>query len=118
MASGSVVLTPNSSVFSNRVSASAPAKPMAKLMADMETQGVAISGNAFGGGRGLRGEFQRQAGLIDTTRLRAEARPFFRKIGLTNEFAESNYYHLRLPRPGGNFNGPVPLIPLWRDFAE
>ena len=45
---------------------------------------------------------------------RALARAYYRQLGATKEWAENNYYHLRITQQDG---GLIPISAFWRDYA-
>lgn len=45
---------------------------------------------------------------------RAKARAYYRQLGATKEWAENNYYHLRIAQQDG---GLIPVSAFWRDYA-
>jgi hypothetical protein len=45
---------------------------------------------------------------------RALARAYYRQLGATKEWAENNYYHLRIAQQDG---GLIPVSAFWRDYA-
>ena len=45
---------------------------------------------------------------------RALARAYYRQLGATKEWAENNYYHLRITQQDG---GLIPVSAFWRDYA-
>ncbi len=45
---------------------------------------------------------------------RALVRAYYRQIGATKEWAENNYYHLRITQQDG---GLIPVSTFWRDYA-
>ncbi len=47
-------------------------------------------------------------------RLREQARPFYRKLGPTKEWAENNYYQLPIDRQHADL---IPINAFWRDYA-
>lgn len=74
-------------------------------------------GNTFTGATTVNvGSLSYGAGAEAAGRLRAEVRPFFRKIGPTKEWAENNYYHIRTTADSAD--SIIPLNPFWREFAE
>ncbi|RYD70608.1 MAG: hypothetical protein EOP84_26410, partial [Verrucomicrobiaceae bacterium] len=46
--------------------------------------------------------------------LREQIRPFYRRIGPTKEWAENNYYRLRIAAQNAEL---IPINTFWRDFA-
>ena len=46
---------------------------------------------------------------------RAQNRAYYRQLGPTKEWAENNYYHLRITQQDG---GLIPVSAFWRDYAK
>jgi hypothetical protein len=46
---------------------------------------------------------------------RAQVRAYYRQVGVTKEWAENNYYHLRIAQQDASL---VPVNAYWADFAE
>lgn len=53
-------------------------------------------------------------GREDLNRLREQVRPFYRRIGPTREWAENNYYRLRIVQQNADL---IPINTFWRDYA-
>ena len=51
---------------------------------------------------------------LETDRQRALVRPFFRALGPTKEWAENNYYHLRISVQNADL---IPINAFWRDYG-
>ena len=68
----------------------------------------------MGGGGAIGGEmafFGRDTAGAD----RALVRAYYRELGPTKEWAENNYYHLRITQQDGNL---IPISGFWRDYAK
>jgi hypothetical protein len=46
---------------------------------------------------------------------RAQNRAYYRQLGATKEWAENNYYHLRITQQNGEL---IPVSGFWRDYAK
>ncbi len=67
---------------------------------------------AGGEGNGIAdGYFGRDAALAS----RAQNRAYYRQLGPTKEWAENNYYHLRIIQQNGAL---IPVSGFWRDYAK
>ena len=60
---------------------------------------------------GANSYFGRDAAAADRARVRA----YYRELGPTKEWAENNYYHLRINQQDGNL---IPISGFWRDYAQ
>jgi hypothetical protein len=47
--------------------------------------------------------------------VRAQVRAYYRQLGPTKEWAENNYYHLRIAQQDGAL---IPVSSFWRDYAK
>lgn len=72
-------------------------------------------------GQKMEGKMLRRGGtpilgrnIEELKRLREQIRPFYRRIGPTKEWAENNYYHVRISEQNADL---VPINTFWRDFA-
>ena len=54
-------------------------------------------------------------GALATKHARAEVRAYYRQIGPTKEWAENNYYQLRIEQQGADL---VTVNAFWRDYAQ
>ena len=68
-----------------------------------------------GGGGGQLGGESLYFGREAATAGRALVRAYYRELGPTKEWAENNYYHLRIARQDGNL---IPISGFWRDYAK
>ncbi len=66
-----------------------------------------VSGGALGGENSYFGRASADEG-------RALVRAYYRELGPTKEWAETNYYHLRITQQDGNL---IPISGFWRDYA-
>jgi hypothetical protein len=71
-------------------------------------------GGLAGGGVALGGE-NLYFGLDTAAAARALVRAYYRELGPTKEWAENNYYHLRITQQDGNL---IPVSGFWRDYAK
>jgi len=70
------------------------------------------NGRGFGGGvNGAPGYFGRDV----AAESRAIIRAYYRELGPTKEWAENNYYHLRITQQDGSL---IPVSGFWRDYAK
>jgi hypothetical protein len=73
-------------------------------------------GGGMGGGMGngagpAAGYFGRETAAAS----RAVSRAYYRQLGATKEWAENNYYHLRITQQDGAL---IPVSGFWRDYAK
>ncbi|MFM7182797.1 MAG: hypothetical protein ACKO2G_15220 [Verrucomicrobiales bacterium] len=65
-------------------------------------------------GRDELGESIAYFGGETATASRAQVRIYYRQLGPTKEWAENNYYHLRITEQNGSL---IPVNAFWRDYA-
>ncbi len=53
-------------------------------------------------------------GMDAAAAVRAQSRAYYRLLGPTKEWAENNYYHLRIVQQDANL---IPVSAFWRDYA-
>jgi hypothetical protein len=63
----------------------------------------------------LSGEVDGYFGIAAASMSRAQNRAFYRQLGPIKEWAENNYYHLRITQQDG---GLIPVSAFWRDYAK
>jgi len=54
-------------------------------------------------------------GRGDVVALQQQARSYYRALGVTKEWAENNYYHLRIAQQDASL---IPVNAFWRDYAQ
>ena len=64
---------------------------------------------------GLSGDVDGYFGIDATVASRVQNRAFYRQLGPIKEWAENNYYHLRIVQQDG---GLIPVSAFWRDYAK
>jgi len=91
--------------------AAAPAE-MAELKEEAqsarERQNALRTGGEVGGALGYFGH-------ETAVSARAQNRAYYRQLGATKEWAENNYYHLRITQQDGAL---IPVSGFWRDYAK
>ncbi len=68
-----------------------------------------------GGGGGVTGGADGYFGRETAAASRAQNRAYYRQLGATKEWAENNYYHLRITQQDGAL---IPVSGFWRDYAK
>ncbi len=77
-------------------------------------QTVALGINTYTGSTVINGGTLGYFGLGDADRARQQVRAFFRALGPTKEWAENNYYKLRISEQNGEL---ITVNAFWRDYA-
>jgi hypothetical protein len=77
-----------------------------------ERQEVLRKGRGMGGADDVADNY---FGRETATASRARNRAYYRQLGATKEWAENNYYHLRITEQNGAL---IPVSGFWRDYAK
>ncbi len=72
-------------------------------------------GGMVGSKMPVPGEIDGFFGIDAAVASRAQNRAFYRQLGPIKEWAENNYYHLRITQQDGNL---IPISAFWRDYAK
>jgi hypothetical protein len=92
----------------------APAEMMGELREEAESARERQTALRKGGGEGVGGALG-YFGRDTAAAARALVRAYYRELGPTKEWAENNYYHLRITQQDGAL---IPVSGFWRDFAK
>jgi hypothetical protein len=78
-------------------------------------QNLKLAGGMVGDKLDQQGEADGFFALDVAEKARLEYRAFYRQLGPIKEWAENNYYHLRIIQQDGNL---IPVSAFWRDYAK